>query len=125
MVSPQSETLWRLVGAVYAEVIVFAQEAAIYYQKSSFSKLGDDCMCTSALTPHNGENHRNNAAPPKNESIEECGSHSKASCGDYMGIGDTHATSFNGNGTREQDTPSKSRWYATSATRAEGKKEVY
>ncbi|OCK89971.1 uncharacterized protein K441DRAFT_581561, partial [Cenococcum geophilum 1.58] len=43
-VSPQSETLWRLVGAVYAEVIVFAQEAAIYYQKSSFSKLGDDCM---------------------------------------------------------------------------------
>jgi hypothetical protein len=81
-ISPQSETLWKLVGAVYAEVIVFAREAAIYYQKSSFSKLGDDCMCTSALTPYNRENHRNSAAPPKNESIEECSSHSKASCRD-------------------------------------------
>ena len=81
-ISPQSETLWRLVGAVYAEVIVFAREAAIYYQKSSFSKLGDDCVCTSALTPHNRENHRNNAASPKNKSIEECSSHSKASCRD-------------------------------------------
>lgn len=81
-ISPQSETLCGLFGAVYAEVIIFAREAAIYYQKSSFSKLGDDCVYTSTLTPHNRENHRNNAASPENKSIEECGSHSKASCRD-------------------------------------------